>query len=580
MRPGRLRVSETVAAVAALATFAALAACNSRGGATPARPDGAAGSGGSGKDGPVLPDAGASGDAGASPDVGASPDAGTLPDVPFARPDATDAAYVPSPGSCGFSAPAFCEDFEAGPAAVVSRSGELDPTRWSVARGQPYNSASFDDAIRVGPALIDACRADLSNARVLPDRDVLVCDPTPAIPTRHALATAAEQNYGLASYRIRQPFDFAGRTGTIKLDMDLTNNGLGGWPALIIAQDPSPAPSFDWQERGSGPRNGVEIEFGTGWCNTPHTLETIIYTFNDYLQKSFIPSFDCALPHATTAPGALNHVEVYLTQTHLEVWVSDTSPDGVTFPNRQMLFAGDVVLPFSRGYVSLALRNHATMKYWLGSAAAVRFDNVGFDGPVVTGLREYSAPDSLTVFSGLSGCTMGAADCRWEGDVIPAFPDDAGRVMCAQTTCTYGGEGRNVGYLVPTSAEMASPVALPFAGVAKGAAKRARVALAAIYPWFEWNMVFPPPTALVLRMRWNGGVWRERPVSDVEANAFMDFNPSLGGAGASAGLLNQLIDVDLADLRDGDNRLELQSSGTWTGTYRVMVTGVDLILED
>jgi len=276
----------------------------------------------------------------------------------------------------------------------------------------------------------------------------------------------------------------------------------------------------------------------------------------------------------------LNHVEVYLTQTHLEVWASDTSADGVSFPNQQMLWSGDIALPFSRGYVSLALRNHATMKYWLGSAATVRFDNVGFDGPVVTGRREYSAPDSLTAYGGLPGCTMGGASCRWEGDVIRAFPDDAGRVTCAQTSCTYDGEGRNVGYLVPRSDEAEPPTALHFVGVAKGAAKKARVALAAGYPWFEWNMIFPPPTALVLRMRWNGGPWRDRAVTSVEANAFIDFNPSLGGAGASAGLLNQFIDVSLADLRDGDNVLELQSSGTWTGSYRIMVTGVDLILDD
>ena len=96
----------------------------------------------------------------------ALPDAGMLPDVPFARPDAS---YVPSPGTCGFDAPAFCETSRPAPPAGGGRSGELDPARWSVARGQPYNSASFDDAIRVGPALIGACRADLSNARVLPD---------------------------------------------------------------------------------------------------------------------------------------------------------------------------------------------------------------------------------------------------------------------------------------------------------------------------------------------------------------------------------------------------------------------------
>jgi hypothetical protein len=60
----------------------------------------------------------------------------------------------------------------------------------------------------------------------------------------------------------------------------------------------------------------------------------------------------------------------------------------------------------------------------------------------------------------------------------------------------------------------------------------------------------------------------------------MDFNPQLGGAGASAGLLNQNVDVELGDLKDGDNVLEVQSAGTWTGTYRVMLTGVDLRLED
>jgi len=528
------------------------------------------GSGGGGGEG--------GGDGGGGPDRGGPLDVGDLPDVPFTPPDA---AYVPTPGTCGFTTPAFCDDFEAGPAATTSRSGELDPARWSVVRGQPYNSSQLDDAFRVGPALIGPCRAGLSNTRVLPDHDVLVCDPTPAIATRHALATAAEQNYGLATYRIRQPFDFAGRTGTIKLDMDLTNNGLGGWPALIIAQDPSPAPSFDWNERGSGPRNGVEIEFGTGWCNTKQTMETIVYTFHDYLQASFIPSFDCAIPHATTAPGALNHVEVYLTQTHLEVWVSDVSADGVTFSPLQMMWAGDVALPFSRGYVSLALRNHATMKYWLGSAATVRFDNVGFDGPVVTGVREFSAPDSLTAFQGLPGCTMGGPACQWEGDVNAAHAADDDRVTCAETTCTYAGEGRNVGYVIPTTDEEdeTAPVKIPFPGVAKGGATRARLVLAATYPWFEWNGVLKPISAIVLRMRWNGGPWRERPLTSIEGNAYMDFNPDLGGAGAGAGLLNQIIDVALDDLRDGDNTLELQTRGTWTGTYRAMATGLDLILE-
>jgi hypothetical protein len=521
-------------------------------------------------------DAGATNAAGGSNSGGsANGTAGKSADVPFERPP-----YEPQPGSCGFDTPAFCDTFEDGP-KDGGRSGELDPTFWSVVRGVPGSSANFDEAVRIGPALIGACRADLSNTRILPDSDVVVCDPIPTIASRHALGTAAAQNYGLSTYRIRQPFDFAGRTGTIKLDMDLSNNGLGGWPALIIAGDPSPAPSFDWQERGSGPKNGIEIEFGTGWCNTPHTLQAIVYTFADYVQKSFVPSFDCANPHAVTAPDSLSHVEVYLTQRQIEIWASDASADGTDFPNFQKLWEGELDLPFSRGYVSLALRNHATMKYWLGSAATLRWDNIGFDGPPLAELRDYSAPDSLLEFQGLPGCkTAGSADCQWEGDVIPKFPEDAGRVACAMATCDYAGTGVSVGYVVPNEGDTdAPPPALDFKRVELGDATRARLILAVAYPWFEWNGVNHPPQFMSLMYRVNGGVWHERAIDDAEANAFVDYFPDLGGAGASAGLLNQAIELDLTELKAGDNRVELRSAHTWTGTYRVTVTGSDLVLD-
>jgi hypothetical protein len=174
---------------------------------------------------------------------------------------------------------------------------------------------------------------------------------------------------------------------------------------------------------------------------------------------------------------------------------------------------------------------------------------------------------------------MTGSACQWEGDVIPQYPDDSGRVECANTTCTYDSQGRNVGYVVPNVGEDATPVALPFSGVSVGGATRARLVLAAIYPWFEWNGVNYPPTHLGLRFRVNGGAWHDRFITDAEANAFTDFSPALGGAGAGAGLLNQAIDLDVAELRAGDNAIELLAAGTWTGTYRVMVTGADLVLD-
>jgi hypothetical protein len=239
------------------------------------------------------------------------------------------------------------------------------------------------------------------------------------------------------------------------------------------------------------------------------------------------------------------------------------------------LLAVALDLPFTRGYVNLIVRNHATMKYWKGSAASVRFDNVGFDGPTIDATREFSAPDSLTVTHGLEGCKVNGS-CLWRGDVIAQHPGD--NSLCTpETDCRFDGEGRNVGYVVPNPDE--TPIAITVPGVELAGATRARLALAATYPWFDWNGVSMPPTAIALRYRLNDGAWHERYINAIEANAFTDFSPDLGGAGHGAGLLNQIIELDVAELRHGDNRIELQGKGTWTGSYRIGVTGLDLILD-
>jgi hypothetical protein len=200
---------------------------------------------------------------------------------------------------------------------------------------------------------------------------------------------------------------------------------------------------------------------------------------------------------------------------------------------------------------------------------------VGVDGPVIDTAREFSAPDSLAVTHGLEGCKVNGS-CLWRGDVIAQHPED--NMLCTpDTDCRFDGEGRNVGYVVPNPDE--EPIAISLPGVEIKGATRARLALAATYPWFDWNGVSKPPTAIALRYRLNEGGWHERYIDAIEANAFTDFSPDLGGAGHRAGLLNQIIEIDLAELRDGDNRIELQGKGTWTGSYRIGVTGLDLILD-
>jgi hypothetical protein len=472
--------------------------------------------------------------------AGAGDPDGGRPDVPFDPPDVglDGGTYVPVPGNCGFDAPAFCDTFEDGPKAG-GRAGELDPAHWSAVR-----SAGIDTAFGagIGKAQLPQCRPGLTDAMVLPDGDTVICDPTPTIATRHLLTATAAQNYGLNTYRIRQPFDFAGRTGTIKLDVDLTPAGLLGWPAIVIAQDPSPTPSFDFPERGSGPRNGVEIEMVNGVCNIPGSVTPAVYTYRDY-NESQDPltkppaAYDCGISYAMATKGSLNHVEIYLTQTRLEVWASDPSPDGVSFPNFHKIYEGALDLPFDRGYVSLVGRNHATIKYGGGLAWIIRWDNVGFDGPVVGGWREASVPDALDP--------------------------------------TSDGQGLRTGYTVP-AAENGESVRMVIPAVNLDGATGARLALSAQYPWFEWNGVNHPPTTFNLRYRLNGGAWHDRHVNDVEENAFQSFSGDSGAVGA--GLLSQIIELDLAELRDGDNTLDFAGANVWTGSYRIGVVGIDLVL--
>lgn len=75
------------------------------------------------------------------------------------------------------------------------------------------------------------------------------------------MVAVGAQNYGQNSYRIRQPFDFAGRTGKIVFDADATvENRLIGWVSVQVTEDPVNAPTVPAPLRadrtGAGRRAG------------------------------------------------------------------------------------------------------------------------------------------------------------------------------------------------------------------------------------------------------------------------------------------------------------------------------------
>jgi cytochrome c peroxidase len=470
---------------------------------------------------------------------------------------------------CGLDTPAFCDTFDAKPQSG-GRAGELDPQKWSGARGMPQGHPDLDQAFPIVPALLPTCRDGLSDTLVYSDRDAVLCDPNPEINSSHLLIAAAAQNYGMTAYRIRQPFDFEDRVGTITLDVDLTGRALGGWPAIVLGEDPTPAPTFNYPERGSGPRNGLGVEFYIFNCNSADTIEPLVYTFENYVETTPEVDFDCNVPFVKTRPGALNRVQLRLGQGQLEVWAWDVPEPGASYGDPKLLKKMDLDLPFTRAYLSLVVRNHATIKYWYGTAWFARWDNIGFDGPVIDDSWEYSVPDPLAPLTSNDGCMYGG-QCIWRAEVEQREPDN-GDLCPTEEACDFEFETHTVGYVIPNTDEEPLTVTIP--AVELKDATRARLVLAVDYPWFSWNDVFPPPTALNLRYRLNDGAWHDRFVTDDEVNAFAGDQDE----GPGAGLLNQVIDLDLTELQAGDNALTLTLDGSWTGSYRAAATGIDLVL--
>lgn len=435
--------------------------------------------------------------------------------------------YPPGPPGCGLDAAAFCDTFDA-PAGADTRAGELDPKKWSAARmcniGGP---TSDDEAVAIGLATTGACRADLP-ARVPVDRDTLICDGNDAIQSNHLLVAAAAQNYGQNSYRARQPFDFAGRTGTIVFDAEGHNVGNHGWISVEVTEDPTPAPSFTFQqnlENGSVPKNGIEVQLYHN-CFGGNVGVSDIIVYDDFAQTAVFSVGESCVP---AVQGKLNHFEVRLSEQRVEVYATAPSDDGKQFGELVLIASADIALPFSRGYVHFTTHNHATLKYSDDTMDAwvARWDNLGFDGPAITGaFREYEALDALTTT--MSGKT-------------------------------------NVGYRLADVADGPAQT-IVIRDVDVQGATSARIAL---QNWSFHEAGSPAPTDFVLNYRLNGGAWHARPLTESELRMMTDL--------PNAGTRSVMLDVDVAELVGGENHLELTTTNA-PMQWPPVALNIDLIL--
>jgi hypothetical protein len=452
-----------------------------------------------------------------------------------AAPPSNSAFGVPG---CGFETAAFCETFDA-PAHEQGRAGELDTRRWSGARLAPQLPSANGVAIGIGPGQLPAdCRPGLPSS-VYPDRDALICAPSSSISSSHLLVVAAAQNYGQNSYRIRQPFDFAGRTGKIVFDAEAVAKVLLGWISVEITPEPLNAPSFAFGADGINndegsliPPHAVEFQFQNscdGYVKESSVSLRSVAIYNNYA----LTEFKAETPTCVrTQPGKLNHFEIAISQHHFEVRGTPYSEDGKKFDAPVVIYAADVNLPFSRGYVHITTHNHASLKYsdetlqaWLA-----RWDNVGFDGPIITNTREYEVPDSLI---------PGSDAANRAGPVV------------------------SVAYRIPDLAD--EPLSLTFRDVDPVGVTSATLSLST---WYLTQGA--EPTTFALRYRWNGGDWHNRPLKAGELGRLTSPN--------GQGQIGQLLEVSPAELQVGVNVLELNTVNV-PQSYPPLAANIDLVLK-
>jgi hypothetical protein len=193
-----------------------------------------------------------------------------------------------------------------------------------------------------------------------------------------------------------------------------------------------------------------------------------------------------------------------------------------------------VSLPFSRGYVHLSVHNHATLKYSANhdlDAWVARWDNAGFDGPVISNWREYEIADSLT-----------PGTDAWDRT----------------------GPNVSVGYRVADVAN-GPKQKLTFQGVDVTGVQKAQISVSTWY-----NIVEADPSKFVLKYRLNGKAWHDRPLNPGELALFAPMSNTEGQQG-------QMLDVPVSDLVAGDNTLEFVTANV-PQNYPPLVANIDLIV--
>ncbi len=289
---------------------------------------------------------------------------------------------------------AFCESFGAPDPNPKTRSGDLDATVWGVSRTNTVTNWTQGEINQWKTATLSGCGKD---QQVTPPHDVQICDGR----LFEAVADSGGQST-LALYP-KQPFDIAGRTGTVVFDVSADSAGVhNAWPEFWWTDQPVPAPHG--HQSAQSPFAANSFGFDITGCDGDQTgINKMMTTRNHVYEEIPFTAVGCITKGSPT--GGLNHFEVRLSAGRAEVWATDAGSTAL-----RMIAYADLTMPLTRGVIWLEDIHYNACKEGFGTPQCdhtFAWDNVGFDGPTPYRDLTFDVQDALDPVSELGGVNLG-----------------------------------------------------------------------------------------------------------------------------------------------------------------------------
>lgn len=353
----------------------------------------------------------------------------TTPATTTSAPSATTTTTTPNPAACGLQNAAFCATFDQPTTGPKTQTGDLDPLLWGVSRSRDINPAGI---LNGAVNSTNPC----SSTSVPAPADVRICNGQLVESQNDGGSVTDTDSYP------KQPFDFTGRTGKVVFDVSSDSDGThAAWPEFLITDEPVPGARSEISFQPT-PQAVNEIGFTLalstgGYAGVGQTgVDTFFATVNNTYETVATTQYGTV---TKGSPSALNHVEVDVSKTRIDVYMTEPGKTAL-----KHVAGADLNLGFTQGLVWLNDVHYNAHKAIEPCECGTQFDhafawdNLGFDGP-----KTYR---------------------DWGFDV-PYNTAQGGR-------STYGDPEINLGYLIGTG-----PTQLAVTGVQLGTATKAKVVL-------------------------------------------------------------------------------------------------------